>query len=121
MNLANANNTYSDLKEDERSAFVIDKIKEIVHRYDEDAEIILFGSRVRGDWDEESDWDFLILSSLLEQSDIKEKIRKDILKEIENVLFEVVFILVHNKKVWEEKYPVTPLHYNIEEEGIALT
>jgi len=121
MNLANINNTFPDLKKDKTSAFLIEKIKEIVLRYDGDADIILFGSRARGDWDEESDWDFLILSSLPEQNDVKEKIRKDILEEIENVLSEVVFIVMHNKNVWEKKYSVTPLYYNIEEEGIALT
>jgi hypothetical protein len=27
---------------------------------------------------------------------------------------------MHNKKVWEEDYSVTPLYYNIEEEGIVI-
>jgi predicted nucleotidyltransferase len=122
MNLANANtkNVSAYLAQDKLSAFVINKLKEIVHRYDKDAEIILFGSHARGDWDEESDWDFLILSKYPEKSDIKEKIRKDILDEIEHLVSEVVFILMHNKKVWEEDYSVTPLYYNIEEEGIVI-
>src|SRR5438067_5804771 len=121
MNLANTNNISAQLTEDKSSAFVINKVKEIVHRYDKNAEVILFGSRARGDWSEESDWDFLILSNHSEQSDIKEKIRRDILDEIELVASEVVFILMHNKKVWEEDYAVTPLYYNIEEEGIVIT
>jgi uncharacterized protein len=122
MNLAKANtkNVSAYLAQDNLSAFVINKLKEIVHRYDKDAEIILFGSHARGDWDQESDWDFLILSKYPEKSDIKEKIRRDILGEIENVVSEVVFILMHNKKVWEEDYSVTPLYYNIEEEGIVI-
>ena len=123
MNLAKANtkNVSAYLAQDKLSAFVINKLKEIVNRYDKDAEIILFGSHARGDWDEESDWDFLILSKYPEKSDIKEKIRRDILDEIEHLVSEVVFILMHNKKVWEEDYSVTPLYYNIEEEGIVIT
>ena len=46
------------------NSFVVNKVKEIVHRHDKEAEVILFGSRARGDWHEESDWDFLILSQL---------------------------------------------------------
>lgn len=121
MNLANTNNISVNLFDDKSSVFVVNKVKEIVHRYDKNAEIILFGSRARGDWHKESDWDFLILSDLPEESDIKEKIRQSILDEIELVTFDVVFILLHNKKVWDEKYAVTPLYYNIEEEGIVVT
>jgi predicted nucleotidyltransferase len=121
MNLANTNNISVHLTRNKSSAFVINKLKEIVLRYDNNAEIILFGSHARGDWNEESDWDFLILSKYPEHSDIKEKIRRDILNEIELIISEVVFILMHNKKVWEEDYAVTPLYYNIEEEGIVIT
>lgn len=123
MNLVNTNtkNVSAYLTQDKSSTFIINKLKEIVHRYDKDAEIILFGSHARGDWDEESDWDFLILSNYPEKSDIKEKIRRDILDEIELVVSEVVFILMHNKNVWEEVYSVTPLYYNIEDEGIVIT
>ncbi len=41
---------------------IIKKVKEIVDRFDSHADIVLFGSRARGDYHEESDWDFLILS-----------------------------------------------------------
>jgi len=103
-----------------KNSFVVNKVKEIVRRYDKDAEIILFGSRARGDWHEESDWDFLILSQLDERSDAKDKIRSDISHEIEYKTFDAVFILFHNKHVWEEDYSVTPLYYNIEEDGIII-
>ncbi len=96
--------------EEIKNSFVVNKVKEIVRRYDEDAEIILFGSRARGDWHEESDWDFLILSELDEKSDVKEKIRNDISKEIEYKTFDLIFTLFHNKKIWEEDYSVTPLY-----------
>ncbi len=121
MNLANTNNISAHLTEDKSSAFVINKVKEIMHRYDKNAEIILFGSRARGDWDEESDWDFLIFGNLPERSEnIKQKIRADILKEIELASFDIVFTLFHNKKVWEEDYSITNIYNSILEEGIEV-
>lgn len=103
-----------------KNNFIVKKVKEIVRRYDAGAEIILFGSRARNDWNEESDWDFLILSEFDEQNTVKEKIREDILEEIEHKTLDVVFTVFHNKKVWEEDYSVTPLYYNIQEEGIIV-
>jgi uncharacterized protein len=103
-----------------KNSFVVNKVKEIVYRYDKEAEIILFGSRARGDWHEESDWDFLVLSELDERTEVKEKIREDILSEIEYKIFEVVFTLFHNKKVWEEDYAVTDIYDSIAEDGINI-
>ncbi|MFT4152636.1 nucleotidyltransferase domain-containing protein [Parafilimonas sp.] len=103
-----------------KNSFVAGKVKEIVGRYDKDAEVILFGSRARGDWHEESDWDFLILSELEERSNIKDKIRRNIAEEIEYKTFDVVFTLYHNKKVWEEDYAVTDIYNSIQEDGIRL-
>lgn len=105
---------------DPHAEFLIRKVKEIVARYDEKAEVILFGSRARGDWHAESDWDFLILSSLPEGHQAKEKIRNDIYREIELVTFDSVFILLHNKEVWSNKYNVTPLYMNVFEEGVVV-
>jgi predicted nucleotidyltransferase len=38
------------------------RVKEIVHQYDPRADIILYGSRARGDATPDSDWDHLILA-----------------------------------------------------------
>jgi len=106
--------------EEIKKSFVVNKVKEVVARYDKGAEVILFGSRARGDWHEESDWDFLVLSQLDEKSDAKDKIRVDILHEIEYKTFDVVFILFHNKHVWEEDYVVTDIYDSIQEDGIKV-
>ena len=44
------------------SDLILEKVKEIVHATDPEAEVILFGSRARGDAMEDSDWDILILT-----------------------------------------------------------
>jgi len=99
---------------------IIKKVKEIVYRYDSNADIIFFGSRARGDHHEESDWDFLILSSLPESEQLKSKVRRDILEEIEWKTFEVIQTIWHNKQVWEDDYQFTNIYESIKEEGIAV-
>ena len=105
---------------DEKTAFVVGKVKEIVYRFDPNAEIILFGSRARGDWHNESDWDFLVLTEESETETLGNDIRKAVQNEIELVTFDGVFVLVKNKKVWEEDHSVTPLYYNVAEEGLPV-
>lgn len=42
---------------------LLEQVKQSVHEIEPDADIILYGSRARGDAHAESDWDFLILLS----------------------------------------------------------
>jgi len=99
---------------------ILKKVKEIVRRYDSNADIILFGSRARGDYHEESDWDFLILTSLPESEELKKKVRRDILEEIEWKTFEVIQTIWHNKNVWEDQYSITNIYESIQAEGILV-
>lgn len=96
------------------------KIKEIVYHYDAGAEIILFGSRARGDYWEESDWDFLILTESESVCDLDKKIREDVYYEIELVTFDSIQIIVRNKKVWREDLWMTPLFRNVSKEGVLI-
>ena len=41
--------------DEEHREYIIAAVKKIIYRYDEDADVILFGSRARGDWHGESD------------------------------------------------------------------
>lgn len=105
---------------DEKSLFITQKVKEIVDRYDHAAKVILFGSRARGDWHEESDWDFLILTDRKDTESLSGDIRTNILDEIELISFDCISIIVKNKSVWEEDYRVTTLYKSIEEEGLGI-
>lgn len=105
---------------DEKSVELINKLKQLVHGYDNNAELILFGSKARGDWHDESDWDFLMLTDLEVTEELKSEIRNTILDKIELPMNEGIFIIVKNKFDWEENNNVTPLYYNIIEEGIRL-
>lgn len=99
---------------------LIFKLKNLIFGYDKNAELILFGSRARGDWNEESDWDFLILTDLQVTEMFKEVLRNKISNEIEIPQDQVVFVLVKNKKDWEENYAVTNIYESISEEGIVV-
>lgn len=99
---------------------LIDKLKNLIYDYDKNADLVLFGSRARSDWHEESDWDFLVLMDIEVTEKFKSDLRIKIFEEIELPLNEGIFIIVKNKIDWEENNNVTPLYYNISEEGIML-
>ena len=108
------------LPADENSNKIISKLKEIIFNYDKTSEIILFGSRARGDWSNESDWDFLILTGIILTEKCKDELRIKILNQIELPLDETVFVIVKNKIDWEDSYAVTNIYQSISEDGIAV-
>ncbi len=105
---------------DKKTKEIISELKKLVYQLDKNAEIILFGSRARGDWHEESDWDFLILTDVTVTEQLKVDIRNRILDEIEMPLNEQVFALIINKIVWENNYAITNIYESISEEGITV-
>jgi len=107
-----------NLKENERKA-LLELKKKICERFPY-AEIVLYGSKVRGDVDEESDIDVLVL--------LREKVNTSIEEEIFSLSYDieleydVVFgILVHEKDFWSSELAhAMPLHWNIDKEGIPI-
>jgi len=94
----------------------LNKVKEDILSIDKNARIILFGSRARGDADQESDWDILILTSFPANEENKKVFRYKLLDtEIETE--QAISTLVYTKDSWKD-YQVTPLYQNIETEGI---
>lgn len=97
---------------------VLQLVKKAVLEVDEKAEIILYGSRARGDFRIDSDWDFLVLTEKDENFKIKKEIwEKLFFTELETE--EVFGTIVHNKIEWQ-KYEITPLYQFIQKEGIKL-
>jgi len=82
--------------------------------------IKLFGSKVKGSADKESDLDVLILLS----NDLSNNIRRRIVHKIFdlNLLFETnLSPLILSEKEWKSGLiPLLPIHDYIEEEGVAL-
>ncbi|MDO9513500.1 MAG: nucleotidyltransferase domain-containing protein [Elusimicrobiota bacterium] len=85
-----------------------------------EAEIVLYGSKARGDSSLESDIDLLILMERPVTNEIEESITK-ISYDVE-LKYDVVFgKLVENRNFWNTPLAnVMPLHRNIDREGIGL-
>ena len=99
---------------------LLSEIKRLVLLQEPGAEIILYGSYARGDYQPDSDMDILILLD-------KEKITRDDEKNISHQLYDlelgtnqVISPLIRSKKTWYEKYPNTALFINIKKEGIRI-
>lgn len=82
--------------------------------------IILFGSRARGDFKEDSDWDFLVVVdknlSFHEKWDIIDEIKKKLAKDfIPNDI-----IIKSSQEIEEEREDVGKITHEILREGILL-
>ena len=83
-------------------------------------EIILFGSRARGDASEFSDWDILILTEQEADKNLTCQIR-DSLYEIELESDQILSSIVRSKSDWySSQYSVLPLKRVVDTEGIVL-
>ncbi len=97
---------------------ILQQVKATVRQIDPQAEVILFGSRARGDAREDSDWDFLVLTSYPLNRKNKYVIVDTVFEQVELVTGEVITLILHEKAKWYDKYSVTPLFQRIEEDGI---
>jgi predicted nucleotidyltransferase len=82
-------------------------------------EIILFGSKARGEENRYSDLDILVLLEQEPSISIEEEII-DIGFEIELKYDVVLVILVHSKAFWDSKGILMPIHKEIERDGIPI-
>ncbi len=99
---------------------ILSRIKHKVYQTYPDAEIVLFGSRARGDAKKLSDWDILIL---LNSSTIPFKTETDLMDDIYDIELEtgeVISPLIYSKSEWNNIRKITPLYKNIEREGIFV-
>ena len=96
------------------------RVKKSVHTIAPNADIIFYGSRVRGEEKEYSDWDFLVLVDQVVDMNLTIKIRNS-MYEIELESDEILSAIVRSKQEWcSPRYSVLPFKHNVESEGIAL-
>ena len=94
------------------------KIKLAVLSVDDKAELILFGSRARGDSSKDSDWDVLVLTEMETDADFTNKLIDQIF-ELELEFTQAVSPIIVDKKTWED-WAIMPLYKNIAKEGVAV-
>ena len=99
---------------------LLKSIKENVYKIDSKAEIILYGSRARGDNTSYSDWDFLILFSKPINRKQKTIIRHNIY-DVELETGEILNAIFDNISYWRsEKNQFSLFYKNVSREGIVI-
>lgn len=104
----------------EQETALLDRIRATVHAIEPNAQIILYGSRARGDAAPDSDWDLLILLDGSIDPERKRAVSHR-LYELEWEMDAVLSVVIRNTKTWESSlYRAMPFHWNVTREGIAL-
>jgi len=104
-----------------RKKDIIQLIRQKVNEIDNTAEIILYGSRARGDNKRDSDWDLMIL---LKRNNVDKRVEQTFRHHLFDLELETgipISVLVYSKFDWENKYSVTPLFKSVNEEGIRIS
>ena len=99
--------------------YIAKQIRDSIDVIDSKAQVIIFGSRARGDAKRESDWDILILTDYPVSTDIEKNFRNKLF-DLEIESGEVFSTFVYQKKDWNTRHKVTPLYRNIKKEGVRL-
>ena len=94
-------------------------IAERVNEIDPKAEIFLFGSRARGDFNENSDWDILILTNYPVSLKDEQRFRHHLVF-LELETGEVFSTFVYEKKDWETRHKITPFYQNVIKESYQI-
>lgn len=93
-----------------------DKAKTVVPPH---SEMILFGSRARGDAHEGSDWDILILLDKDRICFEDYALYSYPFRELGWELGQYINVVLITKKMWQEDV-ANPFHENVNEEGITI-
>ena len=104
-----------------RKQHIIQMIRQKVNDLDSTAEVILYGSRARGDNKRDSDWDVMIL---LNRKNVDKKIEQTFRHHLLDIELEIgvpISVFVYSKSDWEGRYSITPLFKSIKKEGISIT
>ncbi len=103
-----------------KSEQILEKISEAILDIAPDSEIRLFGSRARGDFRPDSDWDILVILPENNQDEIgmQTKVNRA-MYALELELDIAISPLVFLKKNWE-KMGVTSLFQNVEKQGVLV-
>lgn len=109
---------YLELKDNEEKA--LHELKQRLLEKFPDAEVILYGSKARGDDEEFSDIDLLILLNGKVNTQLEEEVIS-LAFQVE-LKYELVFgLLIESKEFWNtELARAMPIHWNIDRDGIPV-
>lgn len=97
---------------------ILNQIRKGVYNFDPVAEVILFGSRARGDHRPDSDWDILIVT----EKDVNKAYEYGLLKVFVGlqIALEIDINYIIRRTVDWNKPTAVPLYNAIKQEGIRL-
>jgi predicted nucleotidyltransferase len=99
---------------------LLDRCRQAIRRVVPDADIILYGSRARGDAQEYSDYDILVLVNEPVGVALKDRILSSIYP-LELETGAMLTLVTYNRRQWESfPYREMPFHQNVERDGVAL-
>lgn len=102
-----------------KTKYIVQLIRKNISTIDPKAEVILYGSRARGDSKPDSDWDILILTDYPVDLN-KERTFRDNLYDLELETGESFSVFVYSKNDWNTKQRITPFYSNVIREGVRL-
>src|SRR3989339_1983652 len=100
---------------------ILREIKEKIIQVEPEAEVYLFGSRARNDFNEDSDWDLLVLLPGNVNESRKVNIIGSLLK-IELKYNTIFNRIIHSKDYWENNHLLkqSPFYENVQRDSILL-
>jgi predicted nucleotidyltransferase len=112
--------TVDDWKPVSADVELLKRCKQAIRQVVPDADVILYGSRARGDANEYSDYDILIIVDVSVDMALEEKILDNIYP-LELETCQVLTFIVYSEQEWNSPlYRAMPLHKNVDREGVLL-
>ena len=95
-------------------------IKQNVHEVEPSAKVLLYGSRARGEANQDSDWDILVLS---EKDNLTFKEEEQFMDHICDVIVntgQAIQLFAYGTKDWHQNHSITPFYKSVQSEAILL-
>jgi len=99
---------------------LLNRCRQAIRRVVPDADIILYGSRARGDAQEHSDYDILVLVNQPVNVALKDQILASVYP-LELETGTMLTLVTYNRHQWSSlPYREMPFHRNVERDGVTL-
>ena len=99
---------------------LLKSVKQVVLQFDVDAQVMLYGSRARGDYANDSDWDLLILLSRPVNLAQEMQLRR-VLYHLELETGEILSPIFDTSVSWNsERNQFSPFYKNVTQEKIMV-
>lgn len=99
---------------------LLQRCKRAIREVVPDADVILYGSRARGDWHKYSDYDILIIVDGPVDMALEKRIHDNVFP-LELETCKVLTLIIYSKQQWDSRlYQAMPFHKNVDREGVLL-